>query len=67
VSLLEQTTRQAGGSAADVPRVLRELQSRLSILYRDVAQSTAKPTADQQAQMQFYEAQLRTVRARVTR
>ncbi len=65
VSLGEQA--QPGTGPSDVRRVVRELQSRLSTLYRDMARSTAKPTADQQAQMQFFEAQLRSLRARLGR
>jgi hypothetical protein len=58
---------QAQAGSSDLRRIVRELQSRLSTLYRDMARSTAKPTADQQAQMQFFEAQLRSLRARLGR
>ena len=58
---------QPGTGSRDLRGVVRELQSRLSTLYRDLGQSTEKPTADQQAQMQFFEAQLRSPRARVGR
>jgi hypothetical protein len=65
-ALLEQAAGR-GASGAELATVARELQSRLLSLYRDVAQSTAKPTADQQAQMQFYETGLRSLRARIAR
>jgi hypothetical protein len=40
VSLAEQAARRSGAPPDDLPAVSRELQSRLSGLYRDVAQST---------------------------
>jgi len=65
VSLVEQVTRQSGAASNDLPAVARELRSRLSSLYRDVEKSTAKPTADQQAQMQFLKTELESLRKRV--
>jgi hypothetical protein len=66
VGLIEQASGR-GSSGGDLATVARELQSRLASLYRDVSQSTAKPTIDQQAQMQFYETELRSLRTRVNR
>jgi photosystem II stability/assembly factor-like uncharacterized protein len=63
VALLAEANDPGTGVAA----VARELQSRLATLYRDLSRSTAKPTADQQSQLQFYETTLRSLRARVNR
>ena len=65
VSLVEEVARHRGAPSTDLSAVARELQSRLLALYRDVAQSTAKPTADQQAQMQFLKTELDSLRKRV--
>jgi hypothetical protein len=65
-SLVDEVARRSAAASDDLPAVVRELQSRLSRLYRDMAQSTAKPTADQQAQMQFLETELESLRKRVS-
>jgi hypothetical protein len=59
--------RRGGPGSNGVRDVARELQSRLATLYRDMARSTARPTADQLAQMQFFETELRSLRSRVAR
>ena len=64
-SLVDEVARRSGAAASDLPAVARELHSRLAGLYRDVAQSTAKPTVDQQAQMQFLNTELDSLRKRV--
>jgi hypothetical protein len=66
VSLLDGIGR-GGRESGDLQSVARELQSRLATLYRDLSRSTARPTADQQAQAQFFETELRSLRARVAR
>ena len=63
-TLTERLDRDTTPAAADVRRMARELRTRLLTLYRDVGRSTAKPTADQQAQMQFLRAQLESLRRR---
>jgi hypothetical protein len=67
VSALEEVNRGSRAGANDLRSVAGELRSRLATLYRDMAQSTARPTADQLAQMQFLETELRSLRARLTR
>jgi photosystem II stability/assembly factor-like uncharacterized protein len=54
------------GTAAEIRTVARELQSRLSSLYRDMSQSTGRPTADQLAQIQFFKTELESLRRRAT-
>ena len=66
MSLLEQIDRRGAANAGELRDVLRELQSRLATLYRDMARSTAKPTADQQAQMQFLKTELDALRKRAS-
>ena len=67
VSILDEANRRSRTGANDLRGVARELQSRLATLYRDMAQSTARPTADQQSQMQFFKTELDALRARVNR
>jgi hypothetical protein len=67
VSVLEDVNRRSRAGSNDPRAVARELQSRLATLYRDLARSTARPTADQQSQMQFYDTELRSLRSRVAR
>ena len=67
VSLLDEVNRRGRSGADDLRGVVRELRSRLATLYRDMARSTAKPTADQQAQMQFFRTELDALRVRVSR
>jgi hypothetical protein len=67
VSILDEANRRSRTGANDLRGAARELQSRLATLYRDMAQSTAKPTADQQSQMQFFKTELEALRARVNR
>jgi hypothetical protein len=67
VSALDDVRARGRAGSNDGRDVLRELQSRLATLYRAMAQSTAKPTADQQSQIQFFETELRSLRARVAR
>jgi hypothetical protein len=59
--------RLGGDSATpgDLRRVARELRSRVLSLYQDMSRSTGRPTADQQAQMQFYRTELESLRRRV--
>jgi hypothetical protein len=64
--LVPQASGRAG-AGVDLSDVARELQSRLATLYRDLSRSTAKPTADQQAQMRFYDEELRSLRSRLAR
>jgi hypothetical protein len=64
-ALVDEVARRSAAASDDLPVVARELQSRLLRLYRDVAQSTAKPTADQQAQLQFLKTELESLRRRV--
>jgi hypothetical protein len=42
------------GASAELRDTARELQTRIATLYRQMSGSTGRPTADQQAQMQFY-------------
>jgi len=65
VVVLMQRLSAAGGRS-DVRTVARELQSRLSSLYRDMSQSTGRPTADQLAQIQYFRTQLESLRRRAT-
>ena len=62
VTLRDQLT--APGASAELRAIARELQTRLATLYRQIGGSTGRPTADQQAQMQFYETELRSLRSR---
>jgi hypothetical protein len=64
-ALVDETARRGGAGSGDLGAVVRELHSRLAGLYRDVARSTAKPTADQVAQMLFLKSELDAVRKRV--
>jgi hypothetical protein len=66
VSLVEELARRSGAASNELPSVARELRSRLSGLYRDMEKSTAKPTADQRAQMQFLTTELESLRKRVS-
>ena len=50
--------------SADLRDTARELQTRLATLYRQISGSTGRPTADQQAQMVFYETELRALQRR---
>jgi len=52
-------------TAGDLRRIARELRSRVLSLYRDMSQSTGKPTPDQQAQIQFYRTEFESLRRRV--
>lgn len=67
VALLDQVNRPGGASSTEIRSVVRELQSRLTTLYRDMSASTGKPTADEQAQMQFFRTELDSLQRRVTR
>jgi hypothetical protein len=64
-TLVDEAARRGGAGSGDVGAVARELHSRLAGLYRDVARSTAKPTADQTAQMQFLKTELDALRKRI--
>jgi hypothetical protein len=64
VGLLERVNRESVPPPNDVRRISRELQSRLVTLYRDMSQSTATPTSDQQAQMLFFKSELESLRRR---
>ena len=64
VSVLEEANRRSRRGSNDVRGAARELQSRLATLYRDMSQSTAKPTADQHSQMQFFTTELEGLRKR---
>jgi photosystem II stability/assembly factor-like uncharacterized protein len=63
-TLTERLDRDTTPASADVRRMARELRTRLLTLYRDIGRSTARPTADQQAQMQFLRGQLEGLRRR---
>ena len=60
VALVENAAK--GGPASDLPRAARELQTRLATLYRAIGQYTGRPTADQQAQIQFLRNELQSLR-----
>jgi len=51
-----------GGPGSDRLRAARELQTRLVTLYRAIGQYTGRPTADQQAQIQFLRSELQSLR-----
>ena len=61
---VERLDRQPG-AAADLKDVARELQSRVITLYRALDDSTAQPTADQRAQIEFFKSELDSLRKRV--
>jgi photosystem II stability/assembly factor-like uncharacterized protein len=63
-TLSERLDRDNSGAAAEPRRVARELRGRLATLYRDMSGSTAKPTADQQGQIQFFRTELESLRRR---
>ena len=63
VVVVMQRLNGAGGSS-ELRRVARELQSRISSVYRDMSLSTGRPTADQLAQMQFFKTALESLRRR---
>jgi photosystem II stability/assembly factor-like uncharacterized protein len=63
-TIVERVGRDSAPASSDLRRVARELRARLLSLYRDMSQSTAKPTADQQAQMQFFRTELESLRRR---
>jgi photosystem II stability/assembly factor-like uncharacterized protein len=62
VALREQLARR--GAPPEIRDTARELQTRLATLYRQMSGSTGRPTADQQAQMQFYKAELEALQKR---
>jgi hypothetical protein len=65
-TLSERLDRERGPASTDVRRVARELRTRLVTLYRAMSDSTARPTADQQAQIQFFRTELESVRRRAS-
>ena len=65
-ALVDDAARRGAAGSGDLGTVVRELHSRLAGLYRDVARSTAKPTADQVAQMLFLKTELDALRKRVS-
>jgi hypothetical protein len=62
VALRDQLGR--AGASAELRSTARELQTRLATLYRQMGGSTGRPTADQQAQMQFYKGELTALQKR---
>ena len=61
VALRDQLGARGSSELRDAAR---ELQTRLATLYRQMSGSTGRPTADQQAQMVFYETALRALQRR---
>jgi hypothetical protein len=65
VTLVEQLGTPAGtATTTELRDLARELQSRVVSLYRAIGGSTGKPTADQQAQAQFFKTELESLRKR---
>jgi hypothetical protein len=62
VALRERTS--AGSGSPELRDTVRELQTRIATLYRQMGGSTGRPTADQRAQIQFYETELRSLASR---
>ena len=54
----------ARGATQEARDTARELQTRVATLYRQLGGSTGRPTADQQAQMQFYRTSLDNLQRR---
>src|SRR5262249_61146966 len=50
----------------DLRDTARELATRLATLYRQIGSSTGRPTADQQAQLQFFRTELESVQKRAS-
>ncbi len=63
VTLVDQLTKR-GTAAIEQREIARELQTRLVTLYRALGQSTGRPTADQQSQIQFYQQELASLQRR---
>jgi photosystem II stability/assembly factor-like uncharacterized protein len=63
VTLVERVTGSAA-PAPDLATPARELQARITTLYRALGDSTGRPTTDQQSQIEFYRTELDALRKR---
>jgi hypothetical protein len=64
---VEPRAKSSGAPAEiqDLHQTLVELQSRIGDLYGKVMASTGRPTADQQAQMEYFPGLIRTLEGQV--
>jgi photosystem II stability/assembly factor-like uncharacterized protein len=68
-SMYREATELVGkagpASGSELPRIARELQTRIATLYRAIGQSTGRPTVDQQSQIEFFRGELTSLRSRL--